>query len=144
MGCINTVALSGNLVRNPELRATNSGSYLASFAIAVNEGTKEQQRVSYFDCVKFLGQQPSAALQNFWAGLPKGQKVTVKGKLRQDRWEHDGEKRSKVEVIVDELDTLGRAAVSAEDFSQGQQIPLAAAPPQYPSPAEMYDEPIPF
>lgn len=145
MGCINRVELSGNLVRTPEIRATQSGSYLAVFGIAINfrkaDGT---EAANFFDCVKFMGANPSAAMQNFWAGLEKGRKVCIAGRLRQSRWEKDGEHHSRVEIIVDEIDTIGRPAVDPQSYSSGQQMPLAATPPQAPPMPEVYDEDIPF
>lgn len=143
MGCVNYTAISGNLVGAPEIKATKNGSYLVEFRVAVNEGYGDKQRVSFFGCVRFLGSNPSEAALRFWQGLEKGRRVFVTGKMRQDRWEKDGAKHERWELIADELDTLGRPAVDPSSYASGQQLPIAAAPPQMPAP-EVYDEDIPF
>lgn len=143
MGCINSVTLSGNLVRTPELKTTKSGSVLARFSIAQNrkksDGTEE---TFFFECIRFLGQSPSAAAQSFYSSLEKGRFLCVKGQLRQDRWEKDGQKRSSVYISVDELDTRGRPSADPQSYSAGQQMPVAAAPTY--APEEVYSEDIPF
>lgn len=143
MGHINHVDLSGNLTRAPEIKATRSGQVIATFGIGNNfkraDGTQE---ANFFDCVKFLGRSPSEAAQAFWAGLEKGRKVFLSGKLRQDSWESNGERRSRVYVVVDDVDPTGRP-------QQDQHQPVAAMPPQAPPTqpqqgAELYAEDIPF
>lgn len=139
MSCINRVMLSGNLTREPELKMTQGGTAVLTFGIAVNGKKGGQDYTNFFDCVVF-GNYAAAMQQH----LAKGQKVAIDGHLSYRTWEHDGQRRSAVEVIVRSIDTIGRApARSAEDYAQGQQIPLAAAPPQVPV-GEVYDEDIPF
>lgn len=109
---INRVSLSGNLTRDPELRSTTSGSQVLSFGIAVNDRRRNAQGEwedvpNYVDCVVFGARAES--LSRF---LAKGQKIVLEGKLRWSQWERDGQKRSKLEVIVDNLDF----------FSQRRQI----------------------
>ena len=101
---INRVSLSGNLTRDPELRSTTSGSQVLSFGIAVNDRRRNAQGEwedvpNYVDCVVFGARAES--LSRF---LAKGQKIVLEGKLRWSQWERDGQKRSKLEVIVDNLD----------------------------------------
>ena len=143
MGRVNRVELSGNLTAASELRATKGGSFIAKFGIAVGRRTADgSNAVDYFDCIKFLGSNPSAASQQFWGGIEKGRHVFIAGHLQQDRWEKDGQRRSSVCIIVDELDTLGRPSIDPANYAKGQQLPLAAAPREVP--AEVYDEEIPF
>ena len=146
MGCINRVEISGNLTRSPEIRATKGGRYLAELSVAVNSGRGENQRTSFVDCVKFMGESPSGEMQRFWSGLEKGRRVFVAGHLQQERWEQDGRQRSRLKVIVDELDTVGRPDVDPASYAPGQQMPLAATPPEVPreATADVYDEDIPF
>jgi single-strand DNA-binding protein len=101
----NTVTLVGNVTRDPELRFTPSGQAIATFGLAVNRmwtdrATNERkEQVSFFDivCWAQLGQNVSESLS-------KGSRVLVSGRLEQRSWETDqGEKRSKVEVIADEV-----------------------------------------
>lgn len=101
---INTCTISGNLTRDPELRATAGGTAVLGFSVAVNDRHKNQQtgvwedHPNYIDCTMFGSR--AEALANI---LHKGSGVTVQGKLRWSEWERDGQKRSKIEVVVDEI-----------------------------------------
>jgi single-strand DNA-binding protein len=101
----NTVTVIGNVTRDPELRFTPSGQAIATFGLAVNRRWQNRQtqeweeQVSFFDvtCWAQLGQNVSDSLN-------KGSRVIVNGRLEQRSWETDqGEKRSKVEIIADEV-----------------------------------------
>ncbi|WP_270404296.1 single-stranded DNA-binding protein [Candidatus Collinsella stercoripullorum] len=102
---VNTTALSGHLADNAVLRMTKSGTPVLNFTVAVNESVKQDDgtyadRPSFIDCVLF-GKR-AAALEH---QLGRGALVMVQGKLRQSTYEDkQGVKRSKVEVIVDELE----------------------------------------
>lgn len=136
---INTVALTGNLTAQPELRATGSGFKILECSIAVNEWSKTENKEipSFFD-FKVLGKR-AEALSGI---LSKGDKVCVSGKLKQDRWEaSDGGKRSKVYVVADEVVIMSRR--------DGAANPPAPSVPQQPPQMRMpqpsyYDEDIPF
>ena len=101
---INICTISGNLTRDPELRATASGTEVLGFSVAVNDRRRNPQTgvwediPNYIDCTMFGSR--AAALANI---LHKGSGVTVQGKLRWSQWERDGQKRSKIEVVVDEI-----------------------------------------
>jgi len=99
----NTVTLIGNLTRDPELRYTTGGRGVASFGLAVNRRYQQngewQEQTSFFNIVCWgdLG-------ENVAATLTKGARTIVTGRLEQRSWEtQDGEKRSVVEVIADEV-----------------------------------------
>ena len=103
---INKVFLTGNLTREPESKATQSGTSVLSFGIAVNEKRRNQAGEwedvpNFFDCTLFGKRAESLA--NI---LAKGMKVSVEGRLRWAQWEKDGQKRSKVDVIVDEIEFM--------------------------------------
>lgn len=121
---INKVIISGNLTRDPELRQTSAGTAVLSFGIAVNERMKNSQtgewedRANFIDCTMW-GKRAEAVSKY----LAKGSKVCVEGKLRQSTWEKEGQKRSKVEVIVDELELMSRAEGASN--TQYQQQPTA-------------------
>lgn len=147
MGCINRVELSGNLTSSPEIKATQSGGVMAKFAIAQNRRKADgTERAQFVECVKFMGQNPSQAMQKFWESLEKGRRVFVAGQLRVESYEKDGERRKSAYVAVDELDTVGRPSADPSSYAPGQQMPIAAAPTQAPAmpQAEVYDEDIPF
>ena len=101
----NTVTLVGNVTRDPELRFTPSGQATVTFGLAVNRRWQNRQTqeweeaTSFFDvvCWRELAENASASLH-------KGTRVIVTGRLEQRSWEtQEGEKRSKVEVVADEV-----------------------------------------
>jgi len=103
MGSYNRVILMGNLTRDPEMRVTAGGLNVGSFALAVNNRTREDKdSVSFIDCVAF-GNQAEFVKDHLVKGMP----IHVEGRLQQSRWEQDGQKRSKIEVIVDGLTFAG-------------------------------------
>ena len=136
---INTVALVGNLVRDPEVRATTSGNTVMNFSLAVNERERNAQGEyedvpSYFDMVMFGNR--AEAVSRF---ISKGSKVAVRGHLKQRRWEKDGQRRSKVEVIVEDLDFMSR-----QQQPEYEEPSYSAPAPKRPSAMEFYDEDMPF
>ena len=106
---INRVVISGNITRDPELRRTQSGMAIMSFGVAVNDRRRNQQtnewedRVNFVDCTVFGKRAESLSDR-----LSKGMKVAIEGKLRYSQWERDGQKRSKLEVAVDEIEFMSR------------------------------------
>jgi single-strand DNA-binding protein len=166
---INKVMITGNLTRDPELRATGSGTQILHFGVAVNDRRRNQQTgewedyPNFVDCVVFGAR--AEPLSRF---LSKGSKVAIEGKLRYSSWEaKEGGRRSKLEVVVDDLEFLssrngqqggqggGYAAPASQQYgqvNQGYQASApsysapapAARPVQTPPPADVYDEDIPF
>lgn len=100
----NTVTIIGNVTRDPELRYLTSGTALASFGVAWNNRYKDRngqqvEDTSFFDvtCWRELADNVSESIS-------KGDRVIIYGKLEQRSWEtQDGEKRSKVEIVADEV-----------------------------------------
>lgn len=137
MSYINKVLLTGNLTRDPELKVTQGGTQVLTFGIGVNEKRGGKDHPNFFECVVFG--KYAEAMKPY---LQKGQKVAIEGQLSYSSWEQDGHKRSKVEIVVKTIDTMGPApARDAHDYAPGQQLPVAAAPRQVP---DVYDEEIPF
>ena len=103
---INKSLLVGRLVRDAELMYTNNGTAVCKFSLAVNRSKKQGdqwiEEVNFFDLVMF-GRRAESLNQY----LVKGTQIAVEGKLRQDRWEQDGIKRSKVIIEVDNIQLLG-------------------------------------
>ena len=111
----NSVTVVGNLTRDPELRYTPSGQANASFGVAVNRRWQNRQtqeweeRVSFFNVVCWREMADNVA-----ESLAKGARVVVTGRLEQRSWETDnGEKRSVVEVVADEIGPSLRWATAA-------------------------------
>ena len=152
---INRVNISGNLTRDPELRATAGGTQVLSFGVAVNDRRKNPQTgdwedyPNFVDCTMF-GTRAEAVSRY----LSKG---AIEGKLRYSSWERDGQRRSKLEVIVDEIEFMSRGSQGGQGgYSQnggnsygGGYAPAPApqaapAPVQAPPAVDVYDEDIPF
>lgn len=141
---INKVIISGNLTRDPELRATAGGMQVMSLGVAVNDRRKNQQTgewedyPNFVDCTMFGTRAESLA-----RFLSKGTKVAIEGKLRWSQWERDGQKRSKLEVVVDDLEFMSSRQQGAPmQQPQQQYAPQPMAQPA--QPASVYDEQIPF
>ena len=151
---INRVAISGNIGNDPDLRQTAGGMQVLSFSVAVNDRVKDANgewtdRPNWIGCVMFGNRAESVS-----RFLSKGSKVAIEGRLRYSSWEtDDGGKRSKVEVIVDEIEFMTsrndapqpvqRTAASTPmgRIEPAQQPPLMTVPAVAPS---IYDENIPF
>jgi single-strand DNA-binding protein len=106
MADINHVVLVGRLTRDAELKYTAGGQAVCKFSVAVNRRKKSGEQwvdeANFFDIVLW-GRQGESLNQY----LVKGKLVGVDGELRQDRWEQDGQNRSKVEIIASNLQLLG-------------------------------------
>ncbi|SCH13851.1 Helix-destabilizing protein [uncultured Collinsella sp.] len=104
---INRVTLTGNLTRDPEMRATSNGTQIMSFTIAVNDRRRNQQTGVWEEYPNFVGcvmfGRRAEALGRY---LAKGRKVAVEGSLRYSTWTSDGAKRSKLEVVIDDLELM--------------------------------------
>ena len=111
----NTVNVVGNATRDPELRFTPSGQAVANFGLAVNRrwqnrSTNEwEEAVSFFDVTAW-----QQLAENVSESVQKGTRVVVTGRLDQRSWEtQDGEKRSKVEIVADEVGPSLRYATAS-------------------------------
>ena len=155
---INRVNISGNLTRDPELRATAGGTQVLSFGVAVNDRRKNPQTgdwedyPNFVDCTMF-GTRAEAVSRY----LSKGTKVAIEGKLRYSSWERDGQRRSKLEVIVDEIEFTSRGSQGGQGgygqnggnsygggYAPAPAPQAAPAPVQAPPAVDVYDEDIPF
>ena len=148
---INRVIISGNLTREPELKATAGGTQVLSFGVAVNDRRRNPQSgewedyPNFVDCVMFGARADAVA-----RFISKGSEVAIEGKLRYSSWERDGQRRSKLEVIVDEIEFLSRNQQNAGGnvgtfAASAPSAPAAVHPVQAPPTAADYaDEDIPF
>lgn len=110
MSSINTVSISGNVTRDGQVTETVNGSNILKFTVAVNDRKKNKDGswddyASFIDCVMFGNRARSIAQY-----IHKGMKVSVQGKLNQDRWKdkNTGESRSRIVVYVDEIELMSR------------------------------------
>ncbi len=154
MASSNSITIVGNVTREPELRFTPTGQANTRFGVAVNRrwqdrGGEWQEQVSFFDVVVWR-----EMAENVSQSLQKGSRVIVTGRLEQRSYEtQDGQKRSVVEIIADEVGPSLRWASAQiqrnerKDGSQGgysqdsapQEPAMAAAAPNY---EEYGDEPF--
>ena len=153
---INRVVISGNLTRDAELRRTQSGMAILNLGVAVNDRRRNNQTgeweevPNYIDCVMFGTR--AASVSRF---LTKGQKVAIEGKLRWSSWEdrQTGGKRSKIEVVIDDLEFMSSRNAGSGDYAGS--APAAASsyepaksydniPPAPPTADAYADEDIPF
>jgi single-strand DNA-binding protein len=103
---LNHVILIGRLTRDAELKYTNGGIAVCKFSIAVNRKKKNGDQwvdeANFFDIVLW-GRQGEALNQY----LQKGKQIGVDGELRQERWQQDGQNRSRVEITANNIQLLG-------------------------------------
>ena len=116
----NTITLVGNLTRDPELRFTTGGRGVASFGNAVGRryqvNGEWQEQTSYFNITAWgqLGENAAAT-------LAKGSRVIVTGRLEQREYTtRDGDKRTAIEVVADELGPSLRWATAQVERQSGQ------------------------
>ena len=102
---INTITVSGNVTRDPELRFTPSGAGVASFSVAVNRSWQNRQTQEWEEQTSFFDVKCWAQLgQNVSDTLTKGSRVVVSGRLEQRSWETEqGEKRYAFEIVADDV-----------------------------------------
>ena len=119
---MNTVTIAGNLTRDPEIRYTRDGQATVTFGLAVNRRWQNRQTsqweesTSFFDVVAWRELAENVALS-----LTKGARVTVSGRLEQRSWEtDDGERRSRVELVADDIGASLRFATAEVQRTQRQ------------------------
>ncbi len=131
----NKVIIMGNLTRDPEMRALNSGTAIAAFTVAVGERFKArdggwQERTNFIDCEMF---GPRAEAFAKYHG--KGSQAFIEGRLRLDQWEDkEGNKRSKLKVVAENFEFVGG---KGDGGGGGRSSRAGSAKP------EVYDD-IPF
>ena len=103
MNNLNQILIEGNLTRDPEFKTTPKGTPLCTFSIASNrylpKGNGEfEQDTSFFDVTAWAQLAESCRDQ-----LKKGRGVRVIGRLKQDRWDQDGQTRSRVSIVAEHV-----------------------------------------
>lgn len=132
---LNQVFLMGNLTRDPELRQTPTGQNVTSFSLALNRAYKDasgewQEATDYIDIVCW-GPLAERVAQY----LSKGRRCLVQGRMQSRSWEQDGQKRSKVEVLANDvtfLDSRGGGEDGGFSGSDngGSKAPAASEKPK--------------
>lgn len=111
----NNVTLVGNATRDPELRFTPSGQATASFGLAVNRKWQNRQTQEWEEAVSFFDVVCWRELaENASESITRGTRVIVSGRLEQQTWETpEGDKRSKIQVVADDIGPSLRWASAA-------------------------------
>jgi single-strand DNA-binding protein len=164
MASLNKVFLIGNLTRDPELRVTPKGTAICQFGLAVNRQYKDdsgatRDETTFVD-IEAWGKQGELVAKY----LTKGSPAFVEGRLRLDQWEDktSGQKRSRLKIVLDNVQFLGRpggggggqpaaapAGAAVEDAGPAAEPssvppPRASAKPAAVPPQENVDEDVPF
>jgi single-strand DNA-binding protein len=142
----NQVILMGNLTRDPELRQTPNGQNVCSFSLALNRSYKGtdgnwQEATDYIDVVAWgpLGERVAQYLS-------KGRPCLVNGRLQSRSWEQEGQKRSKVEVVAQDVTFLGGAGGGSDNGGsngggyQGSVSSVSNGGPSKPAPSKKQDD----
>jgi single-strand DNA-binding protein len=125
----NTVTLVGNITRDPELRFTPSGQANATFGLAVNRRWQNRQTNDWEEAVSFFNVVCWREMaENASQSLAKGTRIIVTGRLEQRSWEKDGEKRSVIEVVADEIGPSLRWATAEIQRNERRSPDDAGAP----------------
>ena len=156
----NKITLIGRLTRDIDLKYTTTGTAIAAVSLASNRSVKKQDNweteVSYFDA-NIYGRMA----ENLKPYLTKGKMILIAGRLKQDRWEKDGQKFSRIKIEVEEVQLLGgnssessnnsneRVQPQFSGMQQIQAIPQQTAPtPPIPDPSlfnnDDFPDDIPF
>ena len=125
---INHVVLVGRLTRDAELRYTNSGSAMAAISLAINTRRRRDDQwvdeAHFFDAVVW-----GKTAESLSPYLTKGKQIGLEGELRQNRWEQDGQRRSKVEIFTRNIQLLGSRGGDGMGAGPSPSGPPASGPP---------------
>lgn len=143
---INAVHLYGNMTRDPELKSLPSGTSVCDFGIAVNESVKDGQTGEWKDVAHFFNVSMFGKMAEFIAReCSKGQAVVIEGKLRSRSWEHEGQRRSAVDVVAYKCIPVARRENTGGAPKASGPSPTAAGGPWDPNaPGSATDDDIPF
>jgi single-strand DNA-binding protein len=139
MASFNRVVLVGNLTRDVELRYIPSGTAVTDISLAVNERVKKNdqwvEEANFFD-VTLWGRTAEVAAEY----LSKGSSVLIEGRLKQDKWEQDGQKKSKIKVVGERMQMLGSkpggSGGGSDNYANQETQKVGAAPQQGPPPSD--------
>lgn len=137
---LNNYSVIGRMTRDLDERAfayTSNGKARLNISIAVNDGYGDNQYTSYFDVVVW-----GKTAENIKPYLGKGKQICINGRLRQDRWESNGQKNSRVVIVAEMVQLLGGRDNSAGSGGNNQQT-APQRPQDYDNGGE-FSEDIPF
>jgi single-strand DNA-binding protein len=121
---LNRVILVGNVVRDIELRYVGKGTAVCDIGLAVNDRRKDSdgkwlEETTFVDCTAW---GRTAEVANEY--LHKGSSILIEGRLKLEQWERDGQKRSKLKVVIERLQMLdGKGGRKPQEEEELQQVP---------------------
>ena len=138
---MNQITLSGNLTREPEVRTIPNSEYsVIAFGIANNDESKKQQDGSYENVASFFECEYFTKKPQHWlAQLRKGIGVVVEGSLKQERWEKDGQKQSRIKIKLSNWPLILAGKDEQRQVAPAQQEQSTPVPPE-----QFEDDQIPF
>ncbi len=146
---INSVNIAGNLTRDMEIRTAKTGLQIGTVGIAVNDRRKNKNTGEWEDDPSFFDLKMfGTRAEKLAPYLTKGTKVSIQGKLIQERWEKDGKTVGRVFVYIDEIEFLSsKGGKAAEGTPAGAEAHPLAEPEQQPEPIPVFaqiieDEPV--
>jgi single-strand DNA-binding protein len=140
---VNNYICTGNLTRDPELRATPTGTSVAKLRIAVNGRRKDGQTGEWVDKANFFDVTVwGTSAENAAKFLRKGRLVLVEGRLDWQEWEKDGQNRQRVEIIAQKVTYLPSGKGDGNGDAEGDEPPADAPEPV--AAATSGDDDIPF
>lgn len=120
---INQCVIEGNLTRDAELRVTQGGTNVLTWTLASNDQQKDPKTGRWEDVANFVDCTLFGSRAEALSGLlTKGRHVVVSGRLKYRSWERDGERRSALEVRVQEVSLVGRAEAATATYDE--EIPF--------------------
>lgn len=136
---INKAIITGNLGGDPELRYTSSGTPVMTLNVAVNDRVPDgnggyADRANWIKVTVWGNRAESLAKY-----LRKGSHVAISGKLRQEKWEKNGESRSTVVIVLEDIDFA-----STRDERESSYRPPASEVVSEDAPSSVYDDDVPF
>ncbi len=140
---VNKAIIIGTLGRDPEVKATASGSYIANFSVATNESwrdknTGEQIEKTEWHRIVMFGRLAEIAGQY----LKKGSQVYLEGKIQTRKWQgQDGQDRYTTEIVANEMQMLGGRPDASGGTTSFNQPKQQAAQPQQPAQTSQFDTP---
>ncbi|MDR1933175.1 MAG: single-stranded DNA-binding protein [Spirochaetales bacterium] len=139
MADVNYVVLVGRLTRDASLKFTNSGLPICEFSLAINRRVRQGEvwtdEAHFFDITLF-GKQGEAIAQY----MTKGTQIAVEGELRLDRWEQDGQKRSKIKIIGNNVQLLGSRGGGSSGGGQSRFQKNPDTPQEAPVSTDAYQD----
>lgn len=141
---LNSVVLIGRLTRDVELKYTPGGMAICNGSVAVGRRVKKgdayQDETSFFDFACF-----GKTAENLKPYLTKGKQIAIQGELKQDRWQQDGQNRSRISIMVNSVQLLGG---NSEVGKQGTEYKPREQPQQeyqtYTQDGDYFPEDVPF